>query len=949
MAPIAKKTYSRKRSDLLRFSNNDSDPFDKLLSSPLKQEVDFKPLSYWRKNSECSYSEKYRNKRNKHSCELSDSDTSSDSRKLKIFGWKSLKRLTKEKHSRTSNLSRSNSIGQSINFNKNSFLKSKIKSVNQKWEITYDTEISNVTDLQQNNYKYVTIRRNPKKNKLIQPSHSFSCNGNLTLKAEDELSRECGQLKEKDNANLWKTYIIASKQQKSKGLMLDDPTRGGNESSSSCENSFDSFLQDSITDKNNNDISKFGTCEMSETTLTNELSASNLTESDDTDLDKTPFQDDSNNKINSIYLTSRISSLISKVSDMNISGKYKGNEGFEEETVHSPLQALENVTVVPRSDDGRRKTEYQFRNVTKRRNFIHPGRIQECSSLIEKEFRECEKENNDKFNTTVRYPHDEQTQIKLCTPKFEKPKCKRQTEFNDMSCLTSPMFESTRILGCEADSNQSLTLQESFLAPVLALKPGKQWMRSLSVLRQLQNESMTTKLISSNDLKGKNHQTLVKDIIQMQQEISRIEHPTQIRPSISVADAVSSLNDTSNSSRKGETDINDLIPVSFQKRRTIMGHTIKLLEPEDTLNSSSTFSSAFQFRNSISVFQEIPQKERKCSSSARDIILAQCDQTDILPFSEYFNEKTLKNCRKIGEGVFGEVFKYNNDTVFKVIPIEGDQEVNGEPQKKFEEILSEVIIASKLSRLRQQGANQTSGFCKMKKCWCVRGKYPPHLLDLWDDYDSAGAGSENDSPKMFNSDQLYIVLELEDGGKDLESFVFNSAEQCLSIFIQTAFTLAVAERAFEFEHRDLHWGNLLIHRTKNKSISIVLDDVKYNIPTKGVKVSIIDFTLSRILHEECCLFNDLSVDPTLFTSQGDYQFEIYRMMQREMRNDWSLFKPKTNVFWLHYIIDKMLKMVRYKNKSTQVHKKFLKELQGIESALLKYGSCSDFVKDMGFV
>lgn len=117
----------------------------------------------------------------------------------------------------------------------------------------------------------------------------------------------------------------------------------------------------------------------------------------------------------------------------------------------------------------------------------------------------------------MHYPHDEQTQIKLCTPKFEKPKCKRQTEFNDMSCLTSPMFESTRILGCEADPNQSLTLQESFLAPVLALKPGKQWMRSLSVLRQLQNESMTTKLITSNDLKGKHHQTLVKDVIQMQQ------------------------------------------------------------------------------------------------------------------------------------------------------------------------------------------------------------------------------------------------------------------------------------------------------------------------------------------------------------------------------------------------------------------------------------------------
>lgn len=32
-------------------------------------------------------------------------------------------------------------------------------------------------------------------------------------------------------------------------------------------------------------------------------------------------------------------------------------------------------------------------------------------------------------------------------------------------------------------------------------------------------------------------------------------------------------------------------------------------------------------------------------------------------------------------------------TVMKVIPIEGDLIVNGEKQKKFEEILSEVVIA----------------------------------------------------------------------------------------------------------------------------------------------------------------------------------------------------------------------------------------------------------------
>lgn len=52
-------------------------------------------------------------------------------------------------------------------------------------------------------------------------------------------------------------------------------------------------------------------------------------------------------------------------------------------------------------------------------------------------------------------------------------------------------------------------------------------------------------------------------------------------------------------------------------------------------------------------------------------------------------------CKKIGEGVYGEVFMSEGQdrSVLKVIPIEGEACVNGEPQKKFEEILSEIVIA----------------------------------------------------------------------------------------------------------------------------------------------------------------------------------------------------------------------------------------------------------------
>lgn len=56
----------------------------------------------------------------------------------------------------------------------------------------------------------------------------------------------------------------------------------------------------------------------------------------------------------------------------------------------------------------------------------------------------------------------------------------------------------------------------------------------------------------------------------------------------------------------------------------------------------------------------------------------------------------LEHCRKIGEGVYGEVFLHeylDKKSVIKIIPIEGEKLVNGEPQKKFNEILSEIVIA----------------------------------------------------------------------------------------------------------------------------------------------------------------------------------------------------------------------------------------------------------------
>ncbi|CAG9830334.1 unnamed protein product [Diabrotica balteata] len=308
--------------------------------------------------------------------------------------------------------------------------------------------------------------------------------------------------------------------------------------------------------------------------------------------------------------------------------------------------------------------------------------------------------------------------------------------------------------------------------------------------------------------------------------------------------------------------------------------------------------------------------------TAREIVLRKCGQTEPIQFHNVLQtgvkklESLLQNCQKIGEGVYGEVFLLRNPdggtSVLKIIPVEGDQIVNGERQKKFEEVLSEIIITIELSNLRHNKRNGISSFTEVQKIQCVQGTYPEKLIDLWDLFDET-RGSENDCPDTFKEDQLYIVFQMAYGGKDLESFVFNNAMQAYSMFQQVALGLAIAEEELQFEHRDLHWGNVLISTVEtNKIVSFTLENKTYNIPTIGVEVAIIDYTLSRIEHDGVVIFNDLGLDPDLFTAEGDYQFDIYRLMQEKNRNNWKDFEPFSNLLWLHYILDKAILGLRYK-------------------------------------
>lgn len=93
----------------------------------------------------------------------------------------------------------------------------------------------------------------------------------------------------------------------------------------------------------------------------------------------------------------------------------------------------------------------------------------------------------------------------------------------------------------------------------------------------------------------------------------------------------------------------------------------------------------------------------------------------------------------------------------------------------------------------------------------------------------------------------------------------------------------MGENAFEFEHRDLHWGNILLQSTRESQICYKLDGEDFCVSSDGVQVTIIDYTLSRMMFQKNVHYNDLANDEELFKSTGDYQFDIYRMMKDHLK------------------------------------------------------------------
>ncbi|CAN6469630.1 unnamed protein product [Victoria cruziana] len=329
-------------------------------------------------------------------------------------------------------------------------------------------------------------------------------------------------------------------------------------------------------------------------------------------------------------------------------------------------------------------------------------------------------------------------------------------------------------------------------------------------------------------------------------------------------------------------------------------------------------------------------------------LLKLCGQSSTSTLSDAFSEFCdITNISKIGEGTYGEAFK-GGGCVFKIVPIDGDFLVNGEVQKRSSELLEEVLLSLALNSLRgdtgEEGKQSTcKNFIETKGIRVCQGAYEEFLIRAWQDWDIKHT-SENDHPESFPNQQCYVVFILEDGGKDLESFVLKNFNEARSLLIQVTAALAVAEVACEFEHRDLHWGNILLSHTSDETVEFVFKEQKLQARTFGISISIIDFTLSRMNSGNSILFMDLSSDPALFEGpKGDKQSETYRKMLEVTHGCWEESFPKTNVLWLQYLVDILLTKKTFGQTT-----KDERELRSLKKRLLSCNSAEDALADSFF-
>lgn len=287
------------------------------------------------------------------------------------------------------------------------------------------------------------------------------------------------------------------------------------------------------------------------------------------------------------------------------------------------------------------------------------------------------------------------------------------------------------------------------------------------------------------------------------------------------------------------------------------------------------------------------------------------------------------NWSEIAKGAYGEVFLSEESDktkiVFKISTIAqrykhlSDIPIRSSVSKC---IISDIVNSHRLNCL---------SFSPNAQNYCEN--FPKTLTDSYV-FEMDSESSLMRTEKIV-SKQLYAGITLY----EIEGFPPHLAK---SIATQLICALAVAENAIQFEHRDLHYSNILINKTKDKYLNYSINANIFKLKSFGVKVTVIDNTFSRTKVNDSVIFNDLTETFRYIDHRpNDDLKEVYLKELKLIQNNWQNFYPKSNVYWVQMSLQYILNGI----KTTDSEDNYCKEYEVIKcwnENINKYDSVLEF-------
>ena len=348
-------------------------------------------------------------------------------------------------------------------------------------------------------------------------------------------------------------------------------------------------------------------------------------------------------------------------------------------------------------------------------------------------------------------------------------------------------------------------------------------------------------------------------------------------------------------------------------------------------------------------------------------VLNLCHQTNPIPFGLEFPSKAFDNLEPIDTGSYSLVSKgfdkrIQKEVVFKIINVVSSKTtkklfgVTFDGKQLLSDVFNEIMVSKCLSNLHittvdymgHQYLSHT--FPRIVSTRLVQGCIPNYLR-LKPTNDSMERLEKIEmSRETPGTPREYLVITMKNCGQPLWKLIYQksvTANQLLSVCYQLTLALAVAECLFEFEHRDLHIANVLLKKTKKKSIKFVVKTKTYYIQSFGIKAYIIDTTFSRMKIGENVFFTSLTsrLNGLLGHKSPDLQEWVYIRMAEEAKDDWHKWNPQTNLFWLRYFYRTVqISSMVDKNKDIKPKQKLTKLLNKIT----EYKTLDQFIKYIEF-